>query len=186
MENLDAAFFDRCRRGDADAYRPVVRHYQAYAYAVAFRILQHEEDARDVVQEAFVRAWRHMRAFDARKSFSTWLYRIVTRLCLDRLKSRRRKREMLERFSMETDALADGPDEHLERREMAALIQELIDQLPPRQRMVFVLRDIQDMDVRQVSEILKMPAHLVKSNLYYARENIRKKLQAFSGGSAER
>jgi len=184
LENLDAKLFERCRKGDADAFRPVVRHHQEFAYAVAFRILQHEEDARDAVQESFVRAWNHISKFDERKSFSTWLYRIVMRLCYDRLKSRKRKQEMLERFSNETVAPADDPDERLERREMTALIRELIGQLPPRQRMVFVLRDIEDMSVRQVSEILKMPAHSVKSNLYYARKNIRKKLMAFSGGSA--
>ncbi|MBN1895995.1 sigma-70 family RNA polymerase sigma factor, partial [bacterium] len=96
MENLDVSFFDRCSKGDADAFRPVVIHYQEFAHAVAFRILQHEEDARDVVQESFVRVWKNISKFDARKSFSTWLYRIVTRLCLDRLKSRKRRLKMLD------------------------------------------------------------------------------------------
>ncbi|MBN1894580.1 sigma-70 family RNA polymerase sigma factor, partial [bacterium] len=93
---------------------------------------------------------------------------------------------MLDLFSREQEALSEAPDESLEKRETAERIRRLIGELPPKQRMVFVLRDIQDMDIRQVSEILKMPVHSVKSNLYYARKNIREKCQAFSGGSAER
>lgn len=171
----------RCQNGDLTAFRIIIETHQSYAYSLALRMLCDVDDARDVVQESFIKVWQNMGTFDPNRKFATWLYKIITNICLDYLKARRRKRRIFssmdidnKHFASEADADADMMNKEL-IREIALLAEGLT----AKQRMVFVLRDLQDLKMEEIVEITGLNKNKVKSNLYYARKNIRAKLEAW-------
>ena len=93
----------RSREGDLSAFQQLVEHYQHYAYILAFRLLGDDEDAKDAVQEAFIRVWKHIKNFNLSSKFTTWFYRIVTNLCLDRIKAQKRKNRFFRKVSGRTN-----------------------------------------------------------------------------------
>lgn len=170
----------KAQSGDLDAFRQLVETHQQFAYNVAFRFLANQEDARDVVQECFIRLWKNLHKFDARKKLTTWLYKIITNLCYDDMRRayNRYKCDPVEKESSFVN-LTDQEDavDNLSNADLADKIKCLSAQLKPRQRAVFVLRDVEDLEMDEIAEILKTPISTIKSNLYYARQNIRKKCQ---------
>jgi RNA polymerase sigma-70 factor, ECF subfamily len=171
----------RSKQGDAWAFRQVVEAYQRYAFSLAFRIVCNEEDARDIVQEAFIRVWKHIKEYTPEVKFTTWLYRIVVNLSYDRLKGERRRRGLFTVISKmsgtDHDADALSAETNIMNRDLADRINAVAQGLPLRQRMVFVLRDLQDLSVAEVAEILDMSHESVKTNLCYARRHIRLRLE---------
>ena len=176
MTDLTEKIID-AKKGDLEAFRVLVEHYQTFVYRVAFRLLSNKEDAEDSVQECFVRVWKNLSRFDLNKKFTTWLYRIVTNLCFDRLRSAKRKDNNID-YNTDLSLIKDkkNPDTLLDNKDMLKIIQKLADTLPPKQRIVFVLRDLEDKDINSVAAILKMTQQSVKSNLYFARRFLRTKL----------
>lgn len=175
----------RSRGGDIEAFRQLVEHYQGYAFALALRMLCNEENARDVVQETFIRVWKHLPKYDQRKRFTTWLYTIVTNLCYDSLAAQSREGKMTAQ-NADTNCLTittgkDNPEREIDDKELVKNIGTLVSELSPKQRMVFVLRDLQNLSIKEVSHIIGMSTHSVKTNLYYARQNIRRKLETLDG-----
>jgi RNA polymerase sigma-70 factor (ECF subfamily) len=168
----------KCVEGDVNSFEKLVRQFQSFAFALAMRLLADEDEASDVVQESFVRVWKHIDRYDPRKKFTTWLYTIVTNLSLDRLRALRRNRRLF--FSRDeysdTDEVqvADDIVEIQSNQELAAMIRSLTVELPMKQRLVFTLRDIQDLSVEEVAEIADMSIGSVKANLHYARRRIRR------------
>ncbi len=158
-----------------------MEEFHGYAFAVAFRIVCNEEDARDIVQEAFIRVWKNVGRYDAGTKFTTWLYSIVTNLCLDTLRARKRRPhssaddETIQCIAATADC--DDPEKIYTNREMASLIGALTENLPPTQKMVFVLRDLQELSVKEVCKILGLSESSVKTNLVYARRHIRQRLE---------
>jgi RNA polymerase sigma-70 factor (ECF subfamily) len=169
----------RSKNGDSEAFRSLVEYYQSYAFSLAFRLLCNEEDARDAVQESFIRIWKHLPEYDLQKKFTTWMYKIVTRICYDRLKAHRRQKIGVFLDRSGNIQLPDGKslEKELDNRESAQIIKNLAETLTPKQRMVFILRDLQDLEMKEVSRICNMPIHSVKSNLCHARRNIRIKME---------
>jgi RNA polymerase sigma-70 factor (ECF subfamily) len=157
--------------------------HQGYAFALAFRILWDEEDARDTVQESFLNVWKHLREFDSRCKFTTWLYSIVTNQAKDRLKSNMRRRQVVTRDGGDADETTSGDalDCALANRELAERIRAVAGNLPPAQRMVFVLRDLQDYSVAEVAGMLHTSQGSVKANLCYARARIRRIIERMDG-----
>lgn len=163
--------------------------HQGYAFALAFKILWDEEDARDTVQESFLSVWKHLREFDSRCKFTTWLYSIVANRAKDRLKSNMRRRQVVTRDWGDIDETMSGKplDCDIANKELAERIRTLAGDLPPTQRMVFVLRDLQDYSVAEVAEMLHASQGSVKANLCYARARIRRtieKLERVEGGKS--
>lgn len=171
----DGQLIARCVQGDPGAFRELVERHQGYAFALAFRILCDEDDAREAVQESFVRVWKHAGVYDTRSRFTTWLYRIVTRLAQDRLKSNIRRSRVITRLPADQDvpAMKPGADDEMTNRQLAQRITAIADGLPPAQRMVFVLRDLEDLSIGEIAERLGMSAGSVKANLCYARGRVR-------------
>jgi len=169
---------EKSRSGDMDAYGELVTAYQAYVMALALRFLSDREDARDIVQETFLRVWQNLSRFDERRSrFSTWVYRIAVNLCLDRIKTARRRKNREEAAGL--------PDSPCPDPETVCLQQELVDQvlafsrrLPSRQQAVFILRDLMDMEIAAIAELLQTNQAAVKSNLCAARRTLRRLLPA--------
>lgn len=171
----------RCKQGDVWAFRQLVELHQQFAFSLAFRIVCDEDDARDIVQEAFIRVWKHLKDFVPEVKFTTWLYRIVVNLSYDRLKGERSRRRLFMPLSktVEGDRSAVGRpvDTDVMNRDLADRIKTIAHGLPVRQRVVFVLRDLQDLSVQEVAEILGISHEAVKTNLCYARRHIRLSLK---------
>lgn len=171
----------KARNGDLEAFDKIVHRYQSYAFSLAFRILCDEEEAKDVTQESFIRVWKHIGRYDAGQKFTTWLCTIVTNLCRDRIRATKRRRVLFgarigadaaERIPGELD-----PGRSQSNRELAGIIRQVSDGLPARQRLIFTLRDLQDLSVDEVVEITGLTRESVKTNLHYARRRIRRVLE---------
>lgn len=181
-EQISDDVLQRCKNGNTLAFREIVRKYERYAYILAFRNLLNEDDAKDVVQESFIRVWKHIKLFDNRIKFTTWLYRIVVNLCYDNLKAKKRKEKVMTKNMEYLEVLCDSennPDKNIGDRQLAEIIESLAEYLSFKQRVVFILRDLQEFSIEEVSAILNMSKNSVKTNLVYARKNIRQKLEKY-------
>lgn len=169
---------DRVKSGDKGAFGALVKQHQQYAYHLAFRLLCNEEDAKDVVQDSFVKIWRNIGQFNPQTKFTTWMFKIVTNTAIDKLRYNKRfEADSLARIQDNMSHLLDEtPETLLHQNETGRLIKGLTGILPEKQQLVFVLRDLQGLSTEEVSEVLKMPTTSVKSNLHFARKVIREKL----------
>ena len=168
----------RIKNGDQAAFRIIVEKYKQQAFSLAFRILCDEEEARDIVQDSFLRIWQKIDTYKMDAKFSTWMFRIVANRAIDRVRQMKRHDMVkLEKVAGTIDLLKkDQIMEEISNAEIAGLIRWLAEGLPEKQHMVFVLRDIQGLDSEEVQHILDMSDTSVKSNLYHARATIREKL----------
>lgn len=165
----------RAKEGDRMAFAGLVQSTQQRVFALAFRLLYDENDARDVAQESYIRVWEHFHRFKPDQLFEPWLLRIVTNLALDRLRARKRWWKIFQRADAipekEIPRATDLESQH-SNAELAAAIRSISAQLPEKQRMVFILRDLQDCSVAEVAAITDMSPESVKTNLHYARKRI--------------
>ena len=168
----------RCKEGDKVAFRWVVQNYQRMVFSLALKMMADEEDAKDVVQETFIKAWLNIGGYDLRRPFATWLYTIASHLCLDHLKSAKAicpqpcDAQALHRF-----VSGDDSQQALENREWVSIVRLLAEGLSTRQRLVFTLCQLEGLSSAEVEQITAMDARQVKSNLYVARQTIRKRLK---------
>ncbi len=172
----------RARGGDHEAFRTLVERYQGRAYRLALRVLGDEEQARDVVQEAFLKAYSALDRFEGRSRFYTWLYRLVFNLCID---AKRRDRsadqvEWSEEQSLDVAPSpglgasdAGSPNRELERKELRELMARAIEQLPADARRTFVLREVDGLSYAEIAEALGIPKGTVMSRLHHARRRLR-------------
>jgi RNA polymerase sigma-70 factor (ECF subfamily) len=172
---VEAAAISRVQAGDAEAFDLIVRRYMRTAYAVAFRVLGHREDAEDVVQEAFLAALANIRTFDTSRKFGPWLYRIVVTRGLNFRKSRsRRAAEPLEDAGA---ASADaGPAASAERAGLKETVATALGQLPERQRMVVQLFDLDGFSGAEIAVMLGVSPGTVRWYLHEARQALRRML----------
>ena len=166
------------KSGNKTAFKNLVEEYQEYAFRMAFRILSNEEDAKDVVQDSFIKIWKSVNSFDAKLKFTTWMYKIVINCAIDKLRSSKSKNTInIDKVSENLCRIdRTNLDEQIENKELGNIITLISDGLPEKQKLVFVLRDIQGLDSHEVEKILEMTDTSVKSNLYNARQSVRKKL----------
>ena len=140
-------------------------------------------DAEDIVQEAYIKVWKNLHRYDYDFRFKTWLGKIITNLCLDVMKSSHRKRQLhpgdLESLPFATDANESGSE--LELHELKTIIHRLAASLTEKQRAVFILRDLQQLEPDEVCSMLSISPGNLKSNLYYAREKIKVQLDLYYG-----
>jgi RNA polymerase sigma-70 factor (ECF subfamily) len=162
-------------QGDLSAFRKLVERHQSFVYCLAFRSVANREEAEDIVQDTFIRVWLNLRLFNFRGKFTTWLYRIVANLCIDRLRAMNRSGTGRTASEEDNPPWTDLQDDikKLEDKDLAAYIKMLADHLSPKQRMVFILRDLQDLSIAEVSQIMQISEGSVKTNLYHARNAIR-------------
>ncbi len=183
MTQIDSHIVTRCQEGDKDAFRWVVMTYQQMVFSLALKMLADEEEAKDVVQETFLRVWQGIQDYDLDKPFSTWLYAITSRLCLDQLKSARRHHfapcdeQALRLFVHDSDN-----QRSLENKEWVSIVRTLAEGLSTKQRLVFTLCQLEGLTSTEVEQITGMNALQVKTNLYLARRTIRKRLIALGYG----
>lgn len=180
--------------GDTAAFEALVLRYQTQVYSLAYRMVGKEADAQDLAQEAFVRAWRALDSFQFSSQFSTWLYRLTSNICIDFLRSQKKRKHIsLTVLQDDEQQQWDMPDRRPLPEELMIMTQEqealakAIATLDPEYRQVLILRIVNDCSYQQISEIMGIREGTVKSRLSRAREQLRKKLAQsgnFSGFSS--
>ncbi len=183
----DAALIRAAQRGDQEAFERLVRAYDQAVLRLAMNLLRSPEDARDVYQEAFLRVYRNLHRFRYDCSFQTWLYRIVTNLCLDLLRKRKvRREEPVEtgdgpgapnRLDALREPRADSdPQRSLLSGEIGERIQAVLQELSPRERVVFELRHYHGLRLRAIGEVLGTTEEAAKNSLFRATQKLRNAL----------
>jgi RNA polymerase sigma-70 factor (ECF subfamily) len=173
-DEADIAAF---RRGDKDAFGPLVRRHQQRAVAVALGILHDPEDARDACQDAFMRAYRALDRFDGSAQFSTWLHRIVVNVCIDRL---RRVTPLTQPIDDVEGVLAGDADPALDlgRARLGAQLSAALGQLGDKHRTALVLRELQGLSYQEIAQAMTCSVGTVMSRLFYARRRMQALLVA--------
>jgi RNA polymerase sigma-70 factor (ECF subfamily) len=192
----DDELIREAQRGDRSAFDSLVRRYDQSVLRLALHMLGNEQDAQDVHQEAFLKAYRHLGNFRFECSFYTWLYRIVTNLCLDQLRRRKSRREdpatVIDSRGDEMDLLSNvsdtramaNPARELDRKRMGESINEALSKLTPRERMVFELKHYQGLKLRTIGEMLSTTEETAKNTLFRATRKLRAHLAELREGKA--
>ncbi|MEH3055145.1 MAG: sigma-70 family RNA polymerase sigma factor [Patulibacter minatonensis] len=165
------------RRGDLEAFGTLMRHYETTMYRVALRMLGTPADAEDAVQEAMVRAWRSLRRYRGDAALSTWLYRITTNCCLTLIERRRPTTPLDDEHHHDHHPERLDPADRLEQRESMRQLLQAIDGLPPEQRAVVVLRDLEGLSYDEVADVLEVSLAAVKGRLHRARLRLADELE---------
>jgi len=184
----------RAQAGDTRAFDELVRRYQDKVYRLSYKILRHEDDAAEALQDAFLSAFRGIKNFKVESTFSTWLYRIATNASLMKYRKRRDHHISLEQSqSPDDDAeglqLPDWSEQPLEKLldgETREVMREGIQRLPEDLRTVFVLRDVEELSNAEVAEILELSVAAVKSRLHRARIALRDRLNRYFADKTSR
>jgi len=199
MPELDPREVDRekvkaAQSGDREAFDFLVEKYKDIVYAVAYRFAHDPDLALDLAQDSFIRAYRGIRSFKGRSSFSTWLYRVAMNTCIDYTRKRSRSvdsqtvPEEVAEFAESEPLEPDGelaPDERALSGELGEKIQEAIDALPEYHKSVFVLYEIEGMSYKEIAEVVGCSIGTVMSRLHYARKKLQRMLRPYveAGGS---
>ncbi len=178
----DEELVARSVAGDHDSFNQLIRRWERPIYALAFRVLGREDDARDVCQEAFLRAFRALPGFKGDAKFSSWLYRITLNLCRDWL--RRKKRTPVVQAPDGIDlvelAAAQGPAESVEdlvaRKQLSALVATAMASLPDEQRTAIVLKEFHGLTFQEIADLQQIPLSTVKTRLYQGLSVLRRTL----------
>ena len=183
----DAQWVTASKNGDQDAFSLLVQHYQRRVFNLVFRMLQNYEEASEVTQEAFLAAWQGLPSFRGEARFSTWLYRIAYNCALKQLETRKRERAL--QTALQAEQMVDDEDPKnalLEMLDNQEMVQEQLSQLPPKYRIVLILRHLQDMTYEEMAEVLTMPVGTIKTHLFRARNLLKERLQAFEYGRKQK
>ena len=178
MTQTERDIITRCQRGDKDAFRWVVQTHQRMIFSLALKMLCDEEEAKDMVQETFIRVWQRIRQLDLQKNISTWIYTIASRLCIDKLRRKNRIVSMPEdQMALRRFASYDDNQMTLENREWVSIVRTMVENLSEKQRLVFTLCQLEGLSSEEAEEITGLDAKQIKSNLYVARQTVRKRLK---------
>ncbi len=180
----DGEIVERAKKGDREAFGVLVHRYQGRAYRLALRILRDEEQARDAVQDSFLKAYRSIDRFEGRSSFYTWLYRLVMNRCIDQKRRDKSKSDRHVEWDEERSqgafegagmgaAPPSGPDDELDRVQLRKRMAEAIRGLPDEARRTFELREVDGLDYAEIAAALRIPKGTVMSRLHYARRRLR-------------
>ena len=189
MPDDDAVVLARVLAGDEDAFAMLVRRYEPKLRAYVGGIVSVEEEARDLVQETFIRAWRHLEQYDARFRFSTWLFRIAHNVAIDHLRRRRQPTVSLELgeddeggdLRMDPADARRGPLGDLANRELAGALAREIERLPESYRELVTLRHLVGLSYNEIADLKGLPLGTVKNKLFRAHSVLREVLGPYLG-----
>ena len=172
----------RARRGELPAFEELVRRHEKRVYAVALRSSGSPEDAEDITQEVFLRAWRSIEEFRGDSGFSTWLFRITMNLCVDHARHKHAQPQTQPLVMGEEESerplpdTAPTPEEHLDNSELGRELAAALDEVSEEHRRIVLLRDVSGMSYTEIAEVLEISEGTVKSRLSRARIALRKVL----------
>ncbi|HEX7226455.1 MAG TPA: sigma-70 family RNA polymerase sigma factor [Candidatus Binatia bacterium] len=183
MELSDWQLVQKCQAGDIASFQELVSRYHQKVYLVIVGLLRNPDDAMEVAQESFFRAYRKITSFQGQSSFYTWLYRIAVNICIDHQRRQKRNplefRESMDEVFEQQNEVARDPFSDVHDRELREKILSAIDDLSPEHKAVIVLRTLEGMSYKDISEILGCSEGTVMSRLHYARKKLQNKLSAF-------
>lgn len=184
--DADIELVKQTLQGNEEGFEKLVKRYQDKVYTLCYRYSGNDEDAYDLAQEAFIKAYRSLGTFKGSSRFSTWLYRITTNVCLDEIR-RKKRRIQVQSLDQPVEG-ADGEmarivlDDNLpidalyEQQEQVQYIQSLLMQMKPEHRMVLLLKDIMEFSYEEIAQMLNISSGTIKSRLSRARDLLRRKL----------
>jgi RNA polymerase sigma-70 factor (ECF subfamily) len=190
----DVYLVERALDGDIAGFEKLVTRYQNKIMGYVGRMTNGDrEEAEDITQEAFIKAYRNLDSFRGQASFSTWLYKIATNLCIDRARTKKRRPQQAysldEPFDKEDDAggreIADSrfePSKGVERDELRTLVRQTVAEMPEKQRQVLIMCDLQGMSYEEISANLDIPLGTVKSRIFHARADLARRLKPYMSG----
>ena len=184
MTRTDEELVARSKTGDTESFNQLVRRWERPIYALAYRTLGREEDARDVTQETFLRAFRALSGFKGDAKFSSWLYRIALNLCRDWMRKERRAPlvSVPEGVDIEDMAAERGPSESVEdlaaRAEIGREVSRAMAYLPPEQRQAIILKEYHGLTFQEIADLMRCPLSTVKTRVYQGLSTLRKQLGA--------
>jgi RNA polymerase sigma-70 factor, ECF subfamily len=185
MEMLVKTRIKQVLKGDQNAYGEIVELFKDKVFQICYRMLGNHHEAEDIAQEAFIRAFINIHSFKQERKFSTWLYRIATNLCIDRLR-KKKPDYYLDAEVSGTDGLTlysqipstdRLPDTEVENMDLQDAIQKAISALPEKYRSVIVLKYVEELSLNEISEIMDLPLGTVKTRIHRGREALRKQLR---------
>ena len=183
----EKALVARAARKDKEAYRMLVERYQSRAFAIAFEVVRSREDAEDIVQESFVKAYLALKKFKGDSSFYTWLYRIVYNLAIDYKRKIQRRGGIASEYDESVmSGVKDGPhsqlespDRSLERGEVAEQISAALSELTEQHRTIVLLREVDGLSYDEIAKIVGVKKGTVMSRLHYARKKLQESLKNY-------
>lgn len=192
---IDQVLVERVQAGDEAAFRELFDRYQGRVFAVALGVVKNQQDALDVVQDAFVKVHRHIGNFKGTSAFYTWLYRIVMNLCIDRKRRGKKARavdyddqighspeEVAGDGTLLPQLAESNPRKTVLRKELSAAIERAMGELPDYHRAVLVLREVEGLSYEEMSDILEVPKGTIMSRLFHARRKMQEALSEYLVG----
>lgn len=174
----DEKILEKCKDGDREAFRSVVQCYQRMVFSLALKMLCDEEEAKDAVQDTFLKLWQNISDYKKGANAATWIYTIASHVCLDRLRRKQREQPLLaDEELLRAYVEEENPERRLENREFGRVVRLLAEGLSPKQHLVFTLSHLEGLSTGEIMEISGLDASQIKSNLYVARQSIRKRLK---------
>lgn len=183
MTSTDEELVARSKGGDADSFNQLILRWERPIYGLAYRVIGREEDARDVCQETFLRAFRALPGFKGEAKFSSWVYRIALNLCRDWMRRQRRAPTMQMPEGVDPIEMASerGPVESIEtlveRRELSGVVEEAMKLLPEEQRTAIILKEYHGMTFQEIADLQGCPLSTVKTRLYQGLSVLRRHLE---------
>jgi RNA polymerase sigma-70 factor (ECF subfamily) len=174
-----AAVLDRARQGDSEAFRALVEQHSRSVFRLAFRMTGNEQDAEDVVQESFLRAYRQLGRFESRANFGTWLYRIVSNCSVDLMRSKQARHDQVRGDSLDEGTVdlpaADvpGPERMAQSAEIERRVQDALRELSPLERAAFTLRHYEGRSIDEISATLGLGTSAAKHSVFRAVKKLR-------------
>jgi len=189
----DAYLVSRALEGELPAFEKLVSRYQNKILGYAARMLNDHEEAEDVTQEVFIKAYRSLDSFRGDSSFSTWIYRITTNLCIDKMRSKKRRPQQAYSLDVPFDndeskggrEIADysgEPGKAIERDELRRRVREVMAEMPEKMRTILIMCDMQGMAYEEIAKFLDCPIGTVKSRLFHARADLGRRLRPYISG----
>ena len=194
LEN-DSYLVEKALDGEIVAFEKLVTRYQNKILGYVARMTNGDrEEAEDITQEAFIKAYRSLDSFRGQASFSTWLYKIATNLCIDRARTKKRRPQQAYSLDEPFDRDEDGggrelsdlryePSKGVERDEMRQMVRETVAEMPDKMRSVLVMCDLQGMAYEDIARVLDVPLGTVKSRLFHARADLARRLRPYMSGA---
>jgi RNA polymerase sigma-70 factor (ECF subfamily) len=170
----DAALVTASVAGRREAFDVLVERHRRAVYQVCYRFVNNHEDASDLAQDAFVRAWKGLKNFKGQSALSTWLHRIAVNVCLNRVSAKAAITEPIESTDHFEDVRIEGAQHAMIREERAVVVRKAIASLPAKQRATLIMRTYHDMSHQQIADALGSSVGAAKANLFHALANLKK------------
>lgn len=170
----DAGLVAEAATGNREAFDIIVERHRRAVYQVCYRFMNNHEDANDLAQDAFVRAWKGLKNFKGQAALSTWLYRIAVNVCLNRVSMKTAVTEPIESTEHMADARIEGAQHKMLREERAVAVRNAIANLPEKQRAALVLRTYHELSHQEIADMLGSSVGAVKANFFHALNNLKK------------